>query len=334
MRRTIVIAVIGAALVGAASWFLADEWDGGEVRGERISLTPASSDASHDEDVADEQAAVVVKDAPAAAGEQTTEEDKATEGSTSGKDAAPSGDRIVAAVAAVAGKAPTVWGEHPAGVATRLAGDAREIALTLDACGGATADAAGNGYDADLIATLRREEVPATLFVNSRWIAAHPREFADLAADPLFEIANHGTAHVPCSVTGREAYGITGTDSPIAAAHEMDDNAQTITRLTGRMPRYFRPGTAYTDDVCVAIATRLGYTIAGYSLLGDAGATWDADRVTRALAGAQPGDIALLHMNRPAAGTAEGVAAAIPLLREKGFSFVRLSDRDVRTADQ
>jgi peptidoglycan/xylan/chitin deacetylase (PgdA/CDA1 family) len=39
--------------------------------------------------------------------------------------------------------------------------------------------------------------VPATLFVNARWIEANPRQFRQLAADPLFEIANHGTEHRP-----------------------------------------------------------------------------------------------------------------------------------------
>jgi peptidoglycan/xylan/chitin deacetylase (PgdA/CDA1 family) len=83
------------------------------------------------------------------------------------------------------------------------------IALTFDACGGP----GGSGYDRALIDFLRRREIPATLFINSRWIDANPAIFRRLAAEPLFEIANHGTRHRPLSVTGRSAYGIPGTRS-------------------------------------------------------------------------------------------------------------------------
>ena len=99
------------------------------------------------------------------------------------------------------GKQPTAWGEAVPRVILRLPTTDRVVALTLDACGGQT----GSGYDAELIETLRRERVPATLFVNARWIEANPRKFRQLAANPLFEIANHGTEHRPLSVTGRVA---------------------------------------------------------------------------------------------------------------------------------
>jgi peptidoglycan/xylan/chitin deacetylase (PgdA/CDA1 family) len=44
------------------------------------------------------------------------------------------------------------------------------------------------------------------------------------------------------------------------------------------------------------------------------------------LLSAQPGDIVLMHMNRPEGQTAEGVAEALGILKERGFSFVRLSE--------
>jgi peptidoglycan/xylan/chitin deacetylase (PgdA/CDA1 family) len=61
-----------------------------------------------------------------------------------------------------------------------------------------------------LISRARRilhERVPATLFINARWIKANPRNFRQLAADPLFEIGNHGIEHRALSVIGRSAYG-------------------------------------------------------------------------------------------------------------------------------
>ena len=158
---------------------------------------------------------------------------------------------------------------------SRLPTTDRVVALTLDACGGRT----GSGYDAELIETLRRERVPATLFVNARWIEANPRKFRRLAADPLFEIANHGTEHRPLSVTGRSVYGIAGTGSVAQVVDEVAVNQRLITRLTGAVPAFFRSGTAYYDDVAVRVVNDLGLQVVNFDVLGDAGATYSAAQV-------------------------------------------------------
>src|SRR5690625_310875 len=96
---------------------------------------------------------------------------------------------------------PKEWGEHVSGVKTRIKTDEKEIALTFDACGGDH----GNGYDEELIEFLKKEQIPATLFVNERWIIANEEIFLELATHPLFRIENHGTSHSPLSVNGGEA---------------------------------------------------------------------------------------------------------------------------------
>ncbi|HJY46317.1 MAG TPA: polysaccharide deacetylase family protein [Propionibacteriaceae bacterium] len=207
-------------------------------------------------------------------------------------------------------------------VVLRLPTTDRVVALTLDACGGRT----GSGYDAELITTLRREQVPATLFVNARWIDANPRKFQQLAADPLFEIANHGTAHRPLSVTGRSVYGIAGTRSIAQVVDEVAVNQRLITRLTGSAPAFFRSGTAYYDDVAVRAVNDLGLQVVNFDVLGDAGASYSAAQVADAMLSSKPGSIILAHMNRPDRGTAEGIDAALPKLSRRGFRFVRLSD--------
>ena len=219
---------------------------------------------------------------------------------------------------------PTEWGEAVTGVGRRLAGTSA-IALTFDACGGPN----GSGYDAALIGHLRHLDVPATLFVNERWLDANPAVFAELADDPLFEIANHGTRHRPLSVDGRSAYGITGTGSVDEVIDEVMGCQRRLTELTGTAPRFFGSGTAYYDDVAVRVVHELGLEVAGYSVLGDAGATFSAAQVRDALLGAGPGDIALLHMNHPASGTAEGVAAALPTLLDRGATFTTLGDHEL-----
>ncbi len=220
------------------------------------------------------------------------------------------------------GRVPHEWGERVRGVHSRLNTRDRVVALTLDACGSPR----GKGVDEALLAFLERERIPATLFINARWIDANPLLFRRLAVNPLFEIANHGLHHRPASVTGRSVYGIAGTGNVGELVEEIEGNARKITALTGVRPRWYRSGTAYYDEVAVEISRRLGQEVAGFSVLGDAGATFRRAQVRGALLRAQAGDIVLLHMNHPEGETAAGVMDALPELLRRGFRFVKLSD--------
>ena len=235
----------------------------------------------------------------------------------------PSGGTRADVVTRYGQAVPTSWGFDAPGVVNRLTTAAgRAIALTFDACGGPQ----GNDYDAALVGLLREHGAPATLFLNSRWIEANPQVFRQLAADPLFEIANHGTAHRPLSVTGLSAYGIDGTRDAGEVYDEIAGNRAGLTELLGHPPRFFRSGTAYLDDVAARIVTDLGERFAGFTVNGDGGATFTAEQVHQTVTAAGPGAIVLAHLNHPAAGTARGMATAIPRLLGDGYHFVRLSD--------
>jgi peptidoglycan/xylan/chitin deacetylase (PgdA/CDA1 family) len=155
---------------------------------------------------------------------------------------------------------------------------------------------------------------------------ANPDILQALSRDPLFEIANHGLNHKPCSAIGRSAYGIKGTKNIREIFDEIELNALRIQTATGSKPKYFRPGTAYSDEVCVEIANALGYEVVNFSVRGDAGATYSKKQVKEALLRAAPVSIILMHMNHPEGQTAEGVMEAIPELRKHGFRFVKLSN--------
>ena len=218
---------------------------------------------------------------------------------------------------------PQQWGENVSGVVTTFHAPKKEIALTFDACGGS---AKSSQYDAELIKFLSENRIPATLFINSRWIHSNPEIFATLAANPLFEIANHGTAHRPLSVNGKSVYNIAGTASPEEVAREINGNGDLIEKLTGKRPRFFRSGTAYYDEQAVAIAHKNGVEIAGFSILGDAGATFSSPKVAQQLESAHSGDIVIFHMNHPGSGTREGIMEGVAKLKAQGYGFVRLSD--------
>lgn len=233
-------------------------------------------------------------------------------------------------VSRYAGRPATQWGWEVDGVVNRLDdphspdADATGVALTFDACGGGTA---GNGYDEALIDTLRRHGVTATLYLNARWIAANPTLAAELADDPLFVLASHGTRHVPLSVAGRSAYGIAGTADVGEVYDEVTAGFDWFAEHTGALPATMRPGTAHCDEVAAAIAIDLGVPIAGLSVNADDGATLGASGVAQRLASVRPGDIVLGHFNRPAGGTAEGLAQALPRLLGAGTTFVGLGTR-------
>jgi peptidoglycan/xylan/chitin deacetylase (PgdA/CDA1 family) len=224
------------------------------------------------------------------------------------------------------GRVPLEWGEVVKGVKTRLNTDQKVLALTLDACGGPK----GSNYDEKLIRYLENEKIPATLFFSGKWIDANSDILQALSRNPLFEIENHGLNHRPCSAIGRSAYGIKGTKNIRETYDEIESNGLKFLNLTGRKPKYYRPGTAYSDEICVEIANALGYEVVNFSVRGDAGATYSKKQVKEALLSSAPASIVLMHMNHPEGQTAEGVVEAIPELRKRGFRFVKLSEFGLR----
>ena len=226
-----------------------------------------------------------------------------------------------AVAARYAARKPSTWGMDVQGIeATVPASGGRTLALTFDACGGP----GGSRIDTGLVDVLRRNHVPATLFLNQRWAQSNRACAEQLVADPLFCIGNHGTRHLPLSVSGRSAYGVIGTRSAQEVVDEVWGNHEYLRSLTGQAPTWFRCGTGHYDEVAVAIVRDLGYRVAGFATNGDSGATFTAAQVTSALTHAASG-IVIMHMNQPGRGTMPGVAAALPTLKAAGTTFVHLT---------
>lgn len=228
-------------------------------------------------------------------------------------------------VAEFSGQRPREWGLHTTGTINRGSASAARaglVALTFDACGGV----GGAGYDADLIALLRRLQVPATLTLNARWVLENESIARQLGSDPLFEIQSHGQRHLPLSVDGASAYGIPGTESVGAVYDELLSGTATIQAVARtNTVQVMRPGTAYCDDVAARIARAVGMPVLGFSINADEGATAPASRIVQNLAPLAGGDIVISHMNHPEHSTAEGCARALPGLLRRGVRFAHVS---------
>ena len=103
-------------------------------------------------------------------------------------------------------------------------------------------------------------------------------------------------------------------------------NVETLTKLTGRRPRFFRSGTAHVDEVAAKIVRELGMLPTNFSVNGDAGTTFTRSQIIQEMRPTKAGDIVIGHMNQPRNATSEGMAVAIPALIAKGVTFAHLRD--------
>ncbi|MFC7471522.1 polysaccharide deacetylase family protein [Actinomadura keratinilytica] len=174
----------------------------------------------------------------------------------------------------------------------------------------------------ELIASLRRLKVPATVFMTGRWAEEYPDQARAIGADPLFEIANHSYSHH--AFTG-DCYGL-----PRVAESEMRadvERAYTAFRTAGvkkAMPYFRFPGGCY-DDAALREVSAAGVTAVQWDVVsGDAFAT-DADAVAQqVLDGVRPGSVVVMHCTRSAAPTTErALRRIVPALRERDTASSR-----------
>ena len=219
---------------------------------------------------------------------------------------------------------PGHWGEFVKGVDEDLVTQKKYIAFTFDGCGGPKR----NGYDAELINFLRKENIPATLFVTGKWIDANFNTFLTLSKDTVFEIENHGLNHQPCSIDGESEYGIQGTLSAAQAFDEIEVNALKIQAITKHRPRYYRSATAFIDEAGARMASKLGITAVSFQVLsGDAVPFTPISVIEESvLQNIKPGAIVIMHFNHPEWNTCEAMQKIVPKLRKLGYHFVKLEE--------
>ncbi|MGW1074750.1 polysaccharide deacetylase family protein [Streptomyces sp. NPDC002537] len=206
---------------------------------------------------------------------------------------------------------------------------AKRVALTFDADMTVDEDkraARGERFDnPELIATLRRLKVPATVFMTGKWADQYPDQAKAIGADPLFEVANHSYTHhafsTPC-------YGLPAI-APGSARDDVERAFAAFKRAgVERTVPYFRfPGGCYNDTVLRAVAPT-GVTAVQWDVIsGDAFAKQAGPVANQVLSQVKPGSVVVMHCTRSAAPvTEEAVRKIVPELRDRGYEFVRVSD--------
>ena len=177
-------------------------------------------------------------------------------------------------------------------------------------------------YDQKITEILRKNSVPATIFMTGMWAELYPDVVKDLSSDPLFEIGNHSYDHAAFSIP---CYGLPKAENKDA---EITKTQDILTNLTGKTPQYFRfPGGCYKDPD-LKIVQNLGVKVVEWDVIsGDAYLKKAAPIVKQVLKNAQNGSIIVMHFQGGphAPATSAALQDIIDGLKQKGFSFATIS---------
>lgn len=183
----------------------------------------------------------------------------------------------------------------------------KQIALTYDA--GSAADGA-----AAILDTLKKYSVKSTFFLTGKWVEKYPDLAKRIAAEG-HEIANHTYSHPDLTKL-----------PPEQVIEEVKQGEEAIRKVTGRetAPLFREPYGAFSDAER-RLVRRAGFSYSIY---------WEVDTldwqfppvptlVKRLTEKTQNGSVVLMHLNVP--DSAKASDQAIPILREKGYSLVTVT---------
>lgn len=164
----------------------------------------------------------------------------------------------------------------------------------------------------ELLAALR---VHATFFVSGAAVERLP-EVARAIVAAGHEIGSHGYSHAPMYLR-----------SPAFIADELGRAQETIGRIAGVAPRFYRPAYGCRWFGLRTAGRRLGLTTVMWTVIGRDW-KWPAKRVAaRLVSGASNGGIFCLHDGRGLAPrpdireTLEAIRITVPELQKRGYRF-------------
>jgi peptidoglycan/xylan/chitin deacetylase (PgdA/CDA1 family) len=201
----------------------------------------------------------------------------------------------------------------PAGPIRRVETTAPEVALTFDACATRTQ---GYGFDRAIHEILKRERIPATIFVSGRWVELHPHEMAELSSDPLIAFGDHSYDHPHM------------THLPAARQSAQIDQTEAALARYGKKSVAFRPPFGDWNRRMIDVVQERGLRTVTWDVVsGDPSLKTTTPRLVRnVLDHARAGSIVIFHINGRGHHTAEALPTIVRELRARGLRFVPLAD--------
>ncbi|NLJ41953.1 MAG: polysaccharide deacetylase family protein [Clostridiales bacterium] len=187
----------------------------------------------------------------------------------------------------------------------------KEVALTFD-------DGPNPEYTPRLLDILKEYQVPASFFCLGRQAALYP--------DIIKRIAREGHIIGCHSYSHRHAWLM----PPFYTMRDIKRTYETITRITGNPPKWYRPPWGHFNAVSIYAAKRLNLNIALWSVEAR---DWALDTTPEYIYNividkCDKGSIIVLHDNRGTSGAPVKALRALPYiissLHEKGYKFVTL----------
>lgn len=187
------------------------------------------------------------------------------------------------------------------------------VALTFDAC---ATRSHRYGFDRKVFDVLKREGLPATIFVSGRWVEGHPDVMAELSADPLIEFGDHSYDHPHMSRL------------PVARIVEEIDQTEAALAKYGKRSVAFRPPFGEWSSRLIYVVQDLQLPTVTWDVVsGDPSArTTIQGMIRNVVPKARAGSIIVFHINGRGLKTAEALPAIVRDLRARGFRFVHLSE--------
>ena len=187
------------------------------------------------------------------------------------------------------------------------------VALTFDACATRSHRYA---FDRKIFDVLKREGLPATIFVSGRWVEGHPDVMAELSVDPLIEFGDHSYDHPHMS------------HLPVARIVEEIDQTEAALARYGKHSVAFRPPFGEWSSHLIYVVQDLRLPTVTWDVVsGDPSAKTTTEGMIRTVVGkARPGSIIVFHINGRGLKTAQALPAIVRELRGRGFRFVHVSE--------
>lgn len=187
-------------------------------------------------------------------------------------------------------------------------GDEAKISISFDA-------AWGNEDTPKLLEILKQNDVRATFFMTGGWIEKYPDDVKAIAAGG-HDLGNHSENHKQMSQLSAEQ-----CKEEIMKPHEK------VKQLTGKDMCLFRPPYGDYNDNLINVCREIGYYPIQWDVDSLDWKDYDASTIIKKVTEHKHlgnGTIILCHNG--AKHTAEALDTMIKTLKEKGFSFVPISE--------